>query len=80
MELTKIEDEKVLVSYLIEGFNSNSLSIASDPIAEFLDPSWTDEIKKGFKTVVKTYAANLKLSIEDAVALIKPAYLASLKK
>lgn len=80
MELTKVQDEPTIMNYLIDGFNLGSYTTASDPVAEFVDASWPEEIQKGFRIVVRNYAANASVSIEDAVSLIKPAYLASQAK
>jgi hypothetical protein len=80
MEITKVQDEPTIMEYLIDGFNSSQYTQASDPVAEYVDASWPDDIKKGFRLVVRNYAANANVSIEDAVALIKPAYLASQAK
>lgn len=80
MDLTKTQDEKVIVSYLIDGFNSSSYTTASDPIAEFVEPTWDDEVKKNFRVVIRNYSAGAGVSIEDAVALIKPGIVASQTK
>lgn len=80
MELSKVQDEKAIVSYLIDGFNSASYTNASDPVAEFVDATWTDEVQKQFKFVIKNYAAATQVSIEDAVALIKPGFSAGVLK
>lgn len=64
-------DDK-LVSYLIDGFNSQAYTAASDPIAEFVNPAWPDEIQKQFRLVVRNFAAASQMSLEDAVALVKP--------
>lgn len=80
MDLTKVQDEKVIVSYLLDGFNSAAYTAASDPVAEFVDASWTDEVQKQFRLVVRNYSNATGVSIEDAVALIKPGIVASQKK
>jgi hypothetical protein len=80
MEITKVQDEPTIMGYLIDGFNLAQYTTASDPVAEFVDPSWDDDIKKNFRTVVRNYAAGAQVSIEDAANLIKPAYLASQAK
>lgn len=72
MDLTKVSDENVIVSYLIDGFNSASYDAASDPIKEFVNPAWSDEMQKQFRIVVRQYASGASIPIEDAVALIKP--------
>lgn len=79
MEVAKVSDEAVIVSYLIDGFNSASFTFASDPASEFVDLSWPEDVQKQFKIVVKNYASATGVSIEDAVALIKPGIVASLQ-
>jgi len=69
--------EKTFVSYAIDGFNSASYTLASDPIAEFQEASWPDDVQKTFRSVIRGYAQNANVSIEDAVALIKPGFVAS---
>lgn len=66
------KDESKLLSYLIEGFNDSQYREASDPIAEYVEASWPEEIQKGFRLAVRNYSVNAVVSIEDAVALIKP--------
>lgn len=80
MEITKVQDEPTIMGYLIDGFNSNSYVLASDPVAEFVDASWPDDVQKQFRIVVRQYAAGANVSIEDAVALIKPGIAASQAK
>jgi len=80
MDVTKVQDEKLIVGYLIEGFNSQSYTAASDPIAEFVNPAWSEDVQKQFRLVVRNYSNATGVSIEDAVALIKPGIEASQKK
>ena len=80
MELAKVSDEPVIVSYLLDGYNDAAYSIASDPTAEYVDSSWTPEVQKQFRLVVRNYAQATGVSIEDAVALIKPGIMASQAK
>lgn len=79
LDITKVQDDKLLVSYLIEGYNSAAYSGASDPVNDFVEASWPPDFAKSFKAVVKSYAANNGLSIEDAVAVIKPVLVFSNK-
>jgi hypothetical protein len=72
MDITKTNDEKVIVQYLLDGFNDAQYSAASDPIAEFVNPVWADETQKQFRLVVRNYSNATGVTIEDAVALIKP--------
>jgi hypothetical protein len=69
--------EDVIVGYLIDGFNSASYTAASDPVAEFVDLSWPEDVQKQFRLVVRNYAGATECSIEDAVALIKPGIVKS---
>jgi hypothetical protein len=80
MEISKTNDENVIVSYLLDGFNSAQYTLASDPVAEFVDASWPEDVQKQFRLVVRNYSNATGVSIEDAVALIKPGIVASQKK
>lgn len=64
--------ESVMVSYLLDGYNDSMYSAASDPIAEFVEPSWPEDIQKNFRLVVRNQSAMLGISIEDVVNMIKP--------
>lgn len=79
MEISKTQDEAVIVSYLIDGFNSAMYIAASDPVAEFVDASWPEDLQKQFRIVVRNYAAAANVSLEDAVKLIKPGMAAAAK-
>lgn len=72
--------ESEVVRRLILGDNEILYKEASDPVAEFVESSWTDEVKKQFRLVVRNYSNATGVSIEDAVALIKPGIVASQKK
>ncbi len=78
MEVAKVNDEAVIVSYLIDGYNSASYTQASDPVAEFVEASWPEDVQKNFRIAVRNFATASKLSIEDAVAIIKPSIVKSL--
>lgn len=69
--------EPEIVSYIIDGYNSAQYTQASDPIAEFVEPTWDAEVSKQFRLVVRNYSNATGVSIEDAVALIKPGIVAS---
>lgn len=79
MDIVSEEDksEASIVSFIIDGYNDAQYSAASDPIKEYVNPSWPDDVQKGFRLVVRNYSVNAKVSIEDAVALIKPGIEAS---
>jgi len=80
MEVSKVQDEPLIVSYLIAGYNDAQYTAASDPIAEFVNPAWSDDVQKQFRLVVRNYSNATGVSIEDAVALIKPGIEASQKR
>ena len=73
MALSGVDDEALLVSFLITGYNDNSFRIASDPVQEFVNPVWPAEVAKSFKDSVKTLVKNgVFESIEEAVSAIRP--------
>jgi hypothetical protein len=83
MSLTKTEGpdaEKVIVSYLIEGYNSEMYRNASDPIAEFIDSAWPEDLQRQFRMVVRNYSSGANVPLEDAVTLIKPGIVAAYEK
>lgn len=80
MDIAKVNDEKAIVAFLIDGYNASQYTAASDPIAEFVEPTWPDDVQKQFRLVVRNYANATGVSLEDAVALIKPGIEASQKK
>lgn len=80
MELAKTDDEKLIVGYLVDGYNSASYTTASDPIAEFVEASWPEEMQKGFRLAIRSYSVNAGVSVEDAVALLKPGFSAAVAK
>lgn len=79
MEVAKVSDEGTIVSYLLDGFNSAQYVQASDPVAEFVDATWPEDVQKQFRLVVRNYSNATGVTIEDAVALIKPGIVASQK-
>lgn len=74
MEVTKVSDEPSLVSYLIGGYNDANYTAASDPLAEYVDLSWPQDAQTQFRLVVRNYSRGANVSLEDAVALIKPGF------
>lgn len=72
MSVTGVKDEKTILSYLITGYNDSQYKQASDPVAEHVNPAWSDERKNQFRLTVRNYAKATESSIEDAVAVIKP--------
>ena len=79
MDLRKIQDEKEIVRRLVLGDNEILYKEASDPVAEFVDLSWPEEIQNRFRLVVRNYANGANVTIEDAVSLIKPGIDAAAK-
>ena len=80
MEISKVSDEPTIVSFLIDGFNSAAYVSASDPVAEFVEATWPEDVQKQFRLVVRNYSNATGVSIEDAVALIKPGIVTSQTK
>jgi len=72
METSKINDEKVIVGLLIDGFNASAYTTASDPIAEFIDASWDDKFATAFRSIVRQYASQNSITVEAAAELLKP--------
>lgn len=79
-ELTGVSAEAEIVSMLVDGFNAQAYQAASDPVAEFVNPSWPAEAKTQFRNAVRNYAKLTNSSIEDAVAIIKPGVEKALSK
>lgn len=77
MAVTKVESEPTLVGMLIEGFNQQAYTAASDPIAEYVNPAWSDELQKQFRLVVRNYSNGTGNSLDDTVKLLKPGFDAS---
>lgn len=80
MDVTNVKDEPSLVSFLIAGFNDSAYTAASDPLAEFVDLAWPPEAQTQFRLVVRNYSRGASVSLEDAVALIKPGFAAQFSK
>jgi len=74
MESTGVKDEPSLVSSLITGYNDANYTAASDPLAEFVDPTWPADAQTQFRLVVRNYSRGAMVSLDDAVALIKPGF------
>lgn len=73
MTITGIEGKQdELLKYALEGYNSLSQTSASDPIAEFVNGKWDKETVTGFRLIVRNMVKTMGLSLEDAVAMVKP--------
>lgn len=71
VQLSGVTEESELVRRLIEGDNDIRYQVASDPIAEFVSPSWPDALAASFKQTVKTLV-NGGIPLDRAVSLVKP--------
>lgn len=79
VDITK-SDEKALLEYLIVGYSDAQYTAASDPLAEFVEPTWPDDAQAQFRLVVRNYSRGASVSLEDAVALIKPGFVKQFAK
>ena len=75
MDVTNVKDEPSMVSFLIGGLNDANYTAASDPLAEYVDLAWPQEVQTQFRLVVRNYSRGASVSLEDAVALIKPGFI-----
>lgn len=67
-------DEDSIIKYLISGYNDVAYTEASDPLREHVNPAWPKEVQLNFRLVVRNYSRGVKVSLEDAVNLIKPGF------
>jgi hypothetical protein len=74
VSVSKITDEPSLVKLVIAGYNEKLYTEASDPIAEHVNPTWDDETKGRFRLVVRNYMNGAQVSLDEAVATIKPGF------
>lgn len=72
--------EAEIVRRWILGDNSVMYSEASDPVAEFVDPTWPLDVQTRFKVCVKNYSRDSGVSFEDSANLFKPGIVAGLSK
>jgi hypothetical protein len=79
MILSGIESEPLIVSYLIDGENAAAYSAASDVLAEYCEPNWSDATSKTFKSIINGYVQQTGVSVEDAVALMKPGIMKAME-
>lgn len=77
-KVTGITGTAALVEMLITGYNDKMYTDASDPIADYVNAAWKDEIKVQFRTTVRNMAkmfgkpvSEVAGSIRDAVNGIK---------
>jgi hypothetical protein len=80
MDVTEVKDEPSLVGFLIGGFNDAAYTAASDPLREYVDLSWPADAQTQFRLVVRNYSRGANVSLEDAVALIKPGFAKQFEK
>lgn len=74
MDITGKKDEPSLVNFLIAGYNDESYTAASDPLAEYVEATWPPEAQTQFRLVVRNYSRGTGTSLEEAVNLIKPGF------
>lgn len=79
-EVTEVSDEPSLVRLLIIGYNQDQYTSASDPLKEFVNPAWSDDVQTQFRIVVRNYSKGANVSLDDAVNLIKPGFEAQFGK
>ncbi len=71
-QITGVQDQGELLSLLIEGFNSQNYTTASDPIAEYVNDSWDKDTKAQFRLVVRNLSKAAGLPLEQVVSMVKP--------
>lgn len=69
------KDKICLVSLLIAGYNDAMYTNASDPLAEFVEPTWPEEAQAQFRLVTRNYSRGAMVPLEEAVALVKPGFV-----
>lgn len=69
--VTNVTDPVKLLNYLIEGYNAEQYEAASDPIAEYIVPTWDTDKVKQFRIVVRNYSNMLKKTIDQAATEIR---------
>lgn len=67
-------DEKAMLNYLIQGYNAVSEDAASDPLSEFVNPTWPPDAQNLFRITVRNYSRGIGISLDEAVNLIKPGF------
>jgi hypothetical protein len=72
VSITGIKANSELCELLIVGYNDKQYTEASDPIAEFVNPAWPDDVKLQFRTVVRNLAKMQNITISEASDLVKP--------
>lgn len=65
-------DGTQLVPLLITGYNDQQYTEASDPIAEYLNPAWGDDVKTQFRIAVRSIFKMQDLTLAEVVAMVKP--------
>jgi len=73
LEATKATEAQVL-NYLIVGYNETNYQAASDPLAEYVNPAWSDELQAQFRIVVRNYAKGSDTPLDEAVEMLKPGF------
>lgn len=74
VEHTKIE-APTLLNFAIRGQNDALYEAASDPLAEFVVPSWPADVQSTFRQAVRNYSRGLQMTLDEAVAVIRPGFV-----
>lgn len=61
-----ITSESELLPLLFEGANAAAYRAASDPLSDYINPVWSEEAKAKFKVTVRSYAAAMEISLDEA--------------
>jgi hypothetical protein len=72
VEVTGLKEEADIVSVLIDGFNQQAYSAASDEIGEFVNDAWDKEFTNQFRLVIRNHSKMTGMGVEETVNLLKP--------
>jgi hypothetical protein len=72
MEATGLNKQEDIVSLLVDGFNLQAYSAASDEIGEYINDEWDKETQNQFRLAVRNMSKLTNQSIEDTVTMLKP--------
>lgn len=70
VQLTGAKDAEVL-EYVIDGFNSAAYGLASDELFEYVDDSWSKEIKNQFRLAVRNTVKLTGMDVEAVANAMK---------
>lgn len=69
-------DVKTFTDFLIRGYNAAMYEAASDPLKEFVVATWDEQVQSTFRLAVRNYSRGLGISLDDAVGIIRPGFVA----